>query len=369
MPDTTASPLAAVEARLTAVRAGFGEHGIDALLITSASNRRYLSGFSGSAGTLLITPDEAIIATDFRYWEQSAAQSPNYRLHKTVRRLGDWLPGLLTGLGGKRIGFEASEVSYALYRQLQETVDGMPAGARPQFVPTAGLVEGLRAIKDTGELALLQAAIDCGDAAIMQIMERIQPEWTERQTAWEIERALRERGAEGPSFSPIVAGGPWGALPHAYPRDQRVAEQAVVIDMGARVEGYCSDLTRTITAGKPEPRFEAIYDIVLAAQLTAYEMIEPGMTGEQAHMLAQSVIDAAGYGENFGHGLGHGIGLQVHEAPLLSKSSEDVLQEGMVFSIEPGIYIGGWGGIRIEDLVILENGRCRFLSHAVKRKE
>jgi Xaa-Pro aminopeptidase len=156
-------------------------------------------------------------------------------------------------------------------------------------------------------------------------------------------------------------------MPHAYPRDQQLqAGEAVVIDMGARLDGYCSDLTRTIYLGAPDAKFNAIYDIVLAAQLAAYEMIEPGMTGEQAHLLAQNVIHAAGYGENFGHGLGHGIGLQVHEAPRVTASSTDVLEEGMVFSIEPGIYLSGWGGVRIEDLAVLEQGRCRFLSHARK---
>ncbi|MGI8549461.1 MAG: M24 family metallopeptidase [Dehalococcoidia bacterium] len=353
--------------RLLNVRSELENEKLDGLLVTNASNRRYLSGFTGSAGTLLIGRDDAIIATDFRYHEQSAKEASSFRLYKTLGELDVWFRGLLDNRGGARLGFESGDVSYAAHRKMIEIIEAMPVAQRPQLVPTVKLVEKLRAIKDADEIALLQAAIDLGDSVITQTIQRIEPGWTERQIAWEIERYLHEQGAEGPSFSTIVAGGAWGAMPHAHPRARQVqAGESIVIDMGALVNGYCSDLTRTIWLGRPDDRFATIYDIVLAAQLTAYETIEPGMTGEQAHMLAQSVIDAAGYGENFGHGLGHGIGMQVHEAPRLSKTSKDKLTDGMVFSIEPGIYIEGWGGVRIEDLAILENGRCRFLSHARK---
>jgi Xaa-Pro aminopeptidase len=353
--------------RVERLRAQLDEAQLDALLVSNASNRRYLSGFTGSAGSLIISRDEVVLATDFRYWEQSGGQSPAFRLYKTVGKLEEWFAGLIEGLGGKRLGFESADLSYAMHRQMLTIVEELPPERRPQLVPTVALIEKLRAVKDADEVDQLQAAINAGDAAIEDVIARLDPSWTEKQVAWEIERHLREHGADGPSFRPIVASGAWGAMPHAYPRDELLQEGAgVVMDMGALVDGYCSDLTRTVHLGAPQQRFDAIYDIVLAAQLAASEMIEPGMTGQQAHMLAQSVIDAAGYGENFGHGLGHGIGLQVHEFPLLSKSSTDVLAEGMVFSIEPGVYIPGWGGIRIEDLAVLENGRCRFLSHAAK---
>lgn len=355
--------------RLTKIRAALEDEGLDALLVSNPSNRRYLSGFTGSAGYLVILRDAAVIATDFRYYEQSALEAPAFRLYQTVSTLEQWLPGLLDGLGGKKLGFEASDVSYALHRQMLAIIEALPGGQRPQLVPATGIVERLRAVKDAGEIEALQAAIDLGDAAIEHTTSVVEPGWTERQVAWEIERYIREHGGEGPSFSTIVAGGPWGAMPHAHPRDRALeAGTGVVIDMGARLNGYCSDLTRTISLGRPDETFEKVFDIVLAAQLSAYEMIEAGMTGHQAHMLAQSVIDAAGYGERFGHGLGHGIGLQVHEAPRVTKDSTDVLTEGMVFSIEPGIYIQGWGGVRIEDLAVMENGRCRFLSHAPKQR-
>jgi Xaa-Pro aminopeptidase len=356
--------------RLAALRAEMDREDIRALLVSDASNRRYLSGFTGSSGYLLIAPDRAVIATDFRYYEQSTAQAPNFELLKTVGGIDAWIGELFEGFGGDRVGFEASDVSYAFFRQLTSIVEALPAEKRPQLVPTTGLVERLRVHKDAGELTKLQAAIDLGDAAIEHTSALVEPGWTEKRVAWEIERYLHEHGGDGVSFSTIVAGGAWGAMPHAYPRDRALQEgEGVVIDMGARVDGYCSDLTRTIYLGEPDARFREIYDIVLAAQLAAYEMIEPGMTGEQAHMLAQNVIDAAGYGEYFGHGLGHGIGMQVHEAPRVTASSTDILDEGMVFSIEPGIYIAGWGGVRIEDLAVLESGRCRFLSHAPKGYE
>ena len=178
---------------------------------------------------------------------------------------------------------------------------------------------------------------------------------------------MREHGGEALSFETIVAGGAWSAMPHAYPRDEPLREgEPIVIDMGVRLDGYCSDLTRTIVLGKPDGQFQRIYDIVLGAQLTAIELIAAGMTGEQAHLLAERFIAEAGYGENFGHGLGHGVGLEVHEKPRLGRASEDVLADGMVTSVEPGIYLSGWGGVRIEDLAVMENGRLRVLSRAPK---
>ena len=353
--------------RLARLREQMAERGLDAVLISNASNRRYLSGFSGSAGWLLITPDDAVIATDSRYYEQSSQQAPDFRLHRAVGELEEWMTGLLAGLAGKRVGLEAGDVSYATYRTLRRAVESLPQGERPRLVPTQDLVEGIRVIKEPEEIEAIQAAVDLGDAAFSEVARRIEPGSTEKQVAWEIEKHIREHGGDGLAFETIVAAGPWGAMPHAYPRDEVIEEgKSVVIDVGVRLDGYTSDLTRTIVLGKPDDRFRQVYDIVLTAQLAAEEMIEPGMSGEQAHLLGQRVIEEAGYGEHFGHGLGHGVGLEVHEAPRVGKASKDVLAEGMVFSVEPGIYISGWGGVRIEDLVTLENGRVRVLSRAPK---
>ncbi len=353
--------------RVQRLRHALETHGLDGALISNAQNRRYLSGFTGSAGYLLITMDGAVIATDFRYYEQSATQAPDFRLHKTVGGFETWAPALFAGLGGKKIGFEANDLTVATHQQLKKAVATLPAPARPQPVPTQNLVEALRIYKEPEEIAALQKAVDLGDAGFTFVAERMEPGWTEKQVAWEIEKYIREHGGDGLSFDTIVAGGPWGAMPHAYPRDRKLEVGAgVVIDMGCAIDGYMSDLTRTIFLGKPDDQFKKIYDIVLTAQLTAEEMVKPGMTGEECHMLAQNVIDAAGYGETFGHGLGHGIGLQVHEAPRVARTSTDELKDNMVFTIEPGIYMTGWGGVRIEDMVVLENGEARVMSRAPK---
>jgi len=353
--------------RVTRLRGAIERNSLDAALISNAQNRRYLSGFTGSAGYLLICVDDAVIATDFRYYEQSAAQAPAFRLHKTVSGLDAWLPGLFVGLGGKKVGFEAADMSVATHQQFRKALTKMPAVDQPKLVATTNLVEGLRLYKEPAEVEALQRAVDLGDAAFTDVAQRIEPGWTEKLVAWEIEKYIREHGGDGLSFDTIVAGGAWGAMPHAYPRDRKLEKgEGVVIDMGCDVSGYMSDLTRTIYLGEADDPFRKIYDIVLTAQLTAEEMVQPGMSGEEAHMIAHNVIEAAGYGETFGHGLGHGIGLQVHEAPRVGRTSKDELKDGMVFTIEPGIYITGWGGVRIEDMVVMDGGKARVMSRAPK---
>jgi Xaa-Pro aminopeptidase len=353
--------------RITRLRHTLEKHELAGALISNAQNRRYLSGFTGSAGYLLITHDDAIIATDFRYYEQSATQAPDFRLHKTVGGFDAWAPTLFGGLGGKKIAFEANDMTVATHQSLKKTLATLPEGERPTLVPTPNLVEALRIFKEPQEVAALQKAVDLGDAAFTSVAERIEPGWTETQVAWEIEKYIREHGGDGLSFDTIVAGGPWGAMPHAYPRDRKLeAREGIVIDMGCDVGGYMSDLTRTIFLDKPDDQFKKIYDIVLTAQLTAEELVKPGMTGEECHMIAHNVIEAAGYGDTFGHGLGHGIGLQVHEAPRVGRTSKDELKDKMVFTIEPGIYVTGWGGVRIEDMVVMENGKARVMSRAPK---
>jgi Xaa-Pro aminopeptidase len=353
--------------RVERLRQTLQSHELDGALISSAVNRRYLSGFTGSAGYLLITRDDAIIATDFRYYEQSAAQAPDFRLVKTIGGFDAWVPGLVAGLGGKKVAFEAGDMTVGVHQQFKKSIAALPETDRPSLVPTPNLVETLRLYKEPEEIVALQRAVDLGDAACQSVAERVEPGWTEKQVAWEIEKYVREHGGDGLSFDTIVAGGPWGAMPHAYPRDRKLeAGEGVVIDMGCDVGGYMSDLTRTIFLGKPDDQFKKIYDIVLTAQLTAEEMVKEGMTGEECHMIAHNVIEAAGYGETFGHGLGHGIGLQVHEAPRVARTSNDVLKNNMVFTIEPGIYITGWGGVRIEDMVVLESGKPRVMSKAPK---
>lgn len=361
-------------ARLTCLRDKLVQHKLDALFVSSPEtsspiNRRYLSGFTGTSAYLLITPDDAVIATDFRYWEQAEQQATDFRVDRAVGGMEKWLPGLLDGLGGKRLAFESSHVSYQGYRSIRKIVQELPEAKRPKLVATTNLIEGLRLIKDAEELGALQAAIDLGDAAFQHVAERIEPGWTEKQVAWEIEKYVREHDGESLSFDTLVGSGHRGSMPHCFPTDRILQQgEGVVIDMGVSLNGYMSDLTRTIYLGKPDDEFCRIYDTVLAAQQTAHELVETGMTGEQAHMLAHQVIEEAGHGDDFGHGLGHGIGMQVHEAPRVAKTSKDILQDGMVFTIEPGIYLPEWGGVRIEDVVVMENGKARVMSHAPKLK-
>ncbi len=372
-------PSAALRAgRLARLRARMAEVGLDGLLVgapvedtfhTLSANRRYLSGFTGSMGWLLITADAAFIAVDFRYLEQAQRESAGFTLFRANDSVEKWLGGLLAeaNLIGKRVGFEPAGVTVSTYQAMKKALDALPPGERPKLLAAPPIVEEMRAIKEPGEIALLQRAVDLGDEAFQAVADRMEPGWTEKQVAWEIEKYAREHGADGLSFETIVAGGAWGAMPHAQPRDRPIeAGEPVVIDMGVRAGGYCSDLTRTIVVGERDRRFEEIYDIVLTAQLTAEELVRGGMGGQEAHMLAHNVIAEAGYGDNFGHGLGHGVGLLVHEAPRLARTSKDTLKDGMVVTIEPGIYISGWGGVRIEDMAVIEDGKARVMSRAPK---
>ncbi|HEU4758680.1 MAG TPA: aminopeptidase P family protein [Dehalococcoidia bacterium] len=364
--------------RLTRLRERMAAVGLNGFLVgepvedtfhTHSANRRYLSGFTGSTGWLLVTLERAFIAVDFRYFEQAERESPGLTLYRANGSIEKWLAPLIgeANLTGKKLGFEPAGATVAAFQAMTKAIDSLPAGERPKLLAAPPIVEELRAIKEPAEIEALQRAVDLGDEAFVAVSQRVEPGWTEREVAWEVERYAREHGADGMSFETIVAAGPWGAMPHAQPRERAIeAGEPIVIDMGVRVGGYCSDLTRTIVLGEPDERFREVYDIVLTAQLTAEELVASGMSGEEAHLLAHNVIAEAGYGENFGHGLGHGVGLLVHEAPRLARGSKDELKDGMVVTIEPGVYITGWGGVRIEDMAVMENGKARVMSGAPK---
>ena len=380
------TPASAIDARLTRLRERMAESNLNGFLVsapvedifhTHAANRRYLSGFTGSMGWLLISADYAFIAVDFRYVEQAERECPQFTVFRIYGGIEKWFADLAreANLNGKRpdgratarIGFEPADITVAAFQAIKKAVEAMPEPDRPKLLTAPPIVTEMRAIKEPAEVEALQRAVDVGDAAFSAVAVRIEPGWTERHVALEIESEARRLGAEGLSFPTIVAAGPHGAMPHAQPRDHAIADgDAVVIDMGVIVDGYCSDLTRTIAVGKPDAKFHEIYDIVLTAQRTAEELVRTGMLGEEAHMLAHNVIAEAGHGENFGHGLGHGVGLLIHETPRLARLSKDELTNGMVVTIEPGIYISGWGGVRIEDMVVLENGKARIMTRAPK---
>ncbi len=359
-------------ARLDAIRATFAEHEISALLISSTENRRYLSGFTGSNGMLLISKTYAGILTDFRYREQVARQAPDWTLHemppdKSLLRL---LAELLIHLNLPMVGFEAQQITVAQHTRLRALLDEVADEtgiAAPVLVPLDELVETLRERKHPTEVALLQQAIAITDAALAAVLPTLQPDDTERQVAWRLEVAMRERGAEQVSFPIIVAAGRNAALPHYSTGDAPLGMgQPIIIDMGARVAGYHADLTRTVVLGEPDERFRQVYATVLAAQHAAITQIRAGMTSSDADALARAVLADARLDDYFGHGLGHGVGLQIHESPRLMRSSQQELQVGMVFSVEPGVYLPDWGGVRIEDLVLLTDDGCTVLSQSPK---
>jgi len=339
--------------------------GLDALLLSQPENLRYLSGFTGSSGWLLISGQNSILATDFRYVEQAKGESPDFEIIQTKQELCGWLPGLVSDLGWHKLGFEANFISYESSHKLSEAIETKQVNL--DLVPTTGIVEQLRSIKEPEELGFITKAVELADAAFEQAKAIIRPGITEKEAAWEIEKFLRQEGSEGMPFEIIVASGPNSALPHARPTEKIIRSgEPVLIDMGARISGYCSDFSRTLLLGKADKTFREIYNIVLKAQTTAIERIESGMDASQADRLARSVVEQAGYGDAFGHGLGHGVGLAVHEFPTLGPSSSDSLADGMVFTIEPGIYLAGKGGVRIEDMVVLKNSKAKVLSKAKK---
>lgn len=351
--------------RLQKLRTLIAEKGLDALLICSLENIRYLSGFTGSSGWLFVSDKDAVLATDFRYIEQARGEAPAFEIVQTKRELGDWFPIVVSDFGWKRLGFEASSISYDGYKKLSDVIETKEV--KLELAPTTGMIERLRATKEPEELELIERAARLADAALEQARQIISPGITEKKAAWEIEKFLREKGSEGVPFEIIVASGSNSALPHARPTEKIISlNEPVLVDMGAKIEGYCSDLTRTVFLGKPDKTVEEIYNIVLKAQRTAMEGIKSGMGASEADYLARSVIEQAGYGDAFGHGLGHGVGLATHESPVLSPTSPDSLANDMVFTIEPGIYLPGHGGVRIEDMVALEEGKTRILTKADK---
>jgi len=355
-----------MKARLHSIRQEMARRELDAVLVSQPENRFYLSGFDGSSGYLLITASQATLATDFRYTEQAGKQAPDYASFQIAGATSAWLPGLLAGLESGNLGFEAGHVSFAMHRQLADVVNETRPGLN--LVPMEGLVEELRATKEACEIGLIARAAEIADTAFEEVAARLREGMTEKEVAWELERSMRESGSQTLPFDIIVASGPNAALPHHHPSERRIqAGETVVIDMGARIGGYCSDLTRTLCLGRPDATLKRVYSTVLEAQRAAIVGIKDGMSGHEADALAREVIKKAGYADAFGHALGHGVGLAAHEEPRLGPNSSGTLEADMVFSIEPGIYLTGWGGVRIEDLAVMENGGPRLLSKAKKQ--
>ena len=336
-----------MSARLDALTAKLAERELGALLVSNLVNVRWLTGFTGTNAAAVVGAGAPRFVTDFRYLTQSAEQVDGV----WEREIGtDLLKRVVEGLpaGPLRLGFDDAHITVEQHAQLERLV----AERDVELVAAGGLVEALRAVKDPDEIAKIRAAAALADAAFEEVVGAGLVGRTEREVALDLEIEMRRRGAQGTSFSPIVAAGEHGASPHAVPRDVPIpAGTLVVIDWGAQLDGYASDCTRTVATGDLDPRDRAVYDTVLRAQEAALAAVRAGPTGQELDAIARAIIDDAGHAEHFGHGLGHGVGMEVHEGPRLSKQRKDVLVAGNVVTVEPGIYVPGAVGVRIEDLV------------------
>jgi len=357
--------------RVDQLRAKMTELGLPAMLVTKFEHVLYLSGFCGSGPTeleavLIITPDRQLLITDFRYVLQAEAEAPGWELVQVEERLTTTVRQVLRDLGLPAIGFEPEALSVAVYQQL----GGEEADLPYRLVPAPGLIEALRLVKDPDELALIRQAVQLTDLAYQRIVSIAKPGVTERDLALEAEWVMRQHGAEGVAFDIIVAAGEHSALPHAKtgPRPLQPGD-LVVVDMGARYAHYCADMTRTFAVVEANAKAREIYRLCYEAQTTGTRQIRAGMTGREADQIVRDVIARGGYGDYFGHGTGHGVGLEIHEAPRVSRFYAGELPVGTLITIEPGIYCPGIGGVRIEDLCLLTAAGVEILTRAEKPAE
>jgi Xaa-Pro aminopeptidase len=352
MPDARERRLAAVCDLLTREQ-------LDGLLVSGAANIRYLCGFSGSSGLLFVSRNDCVLVTDYRYSAQSAAEVGGIArvlIEQTSLWAGLWQQ--LAAMPAVRvIGFESA---FLVHRDFQRLLE---SGARWQWRPTTGLIESLRECKDDSELAHIRSAVACAESALELTLDRLRAGMSELEIAGVLESALRQMGSEDFAFSTIVATGPNSAKPHARPTSRiwRTGE-LLLLDFGARIGGYCSDITRTVVAGRSDGRQREVHEVVRLANERASAAVRPGLSGRDADRLARGYIEERGFGEWFGHSLGHGIGLEVHEAPRLARTAEATLSAGAVVTVEPGIYVPEWGGVRIEDDVHLGADGAEVLS-------
>jgi Xaa-Pro aminopeptidase len=353
------------EERAQRLAAAVADRELDALLVTDLVNLRYISGFTGTNGLAVVgagADGVRAFVTDFRYVERAADEVQGFERRRGGRDLFDSVGQTLPADRPLRLGFDDAHLPVRRHREL-----GAALGDDVELVPAGGMVEDLRRVKDPGELKRIRAAAALADEAFNAMLERGLTGRTERAVALDLEDEMRHRGATAPSFPSIVAAGPHGALPHAEPRDVEIAAGTlVVIDFGALVDGYCSDCTRTVATGELDDEAADVYALVQRAQRAGLDAVRAGPSGRDVDAAAREVIEEAGHGEEFGHGLGHGVGLEVHEAPRLAKSDESALQAGNVVTVEPGVYLSGRLGVRIEDLVVVTEDGAEVLSSVDK---
>lgn len=346
-------------ARVQALRKLLDEEDLDALLITIAENRRYLSGFTGedngydeSAGALIVSRDRLALATDSRFDLQARQEAEHFKVHCYRKGLAQCLPNLVETIGIQRLGFEKARVSVKQMEDFEK--EFQVTERRPEMIACEEMVESLRAVKDSREIEATRQALHIAEQAFAEITARLQPGQTEKEVAWMLESAARRMGAEGLSFPIICAAGPNSALPHAIAGDRPIQRsEPILFDWGVFLNGYCSDTSRTIVLGPPDDTFQKVYRTVRKAQQMAIAAIRPGIDGREVDRVARDHIENSGFKNAFGHGLGHGTGLAIHEAPRLSPLRESILQAGMIVTVEPGIYLPDWGGVRLENQVVV----------------
>jgi Xaa-Pro aminopeptidase len=349
-----------VNNRISAARGCLERIGADLLLVSNLSNIRYLSGFTGSEALLVLSRTEGWFLTDSRYTSQAGAEVTGARIVEFANRL-ETLAAVLKEAGGSKVAFEAGYTSVAVYQDLLKRVPEV------EFVPADAELSALRTVKDAAELEILERVASIASQAFLEIVGEVKPGALESEVAWALEVAMRRGGAEGKSFDFIVASGERGALPHGRASDKKIAPgELVTVDFGALYLGYCSDETVTVCLGEPDSKQREVYETVRVAQQLAIDAVRPGISFRDLDAKARNYIAEKGYGQYFGHGLGHGIGLDIHEHPTASPRGTGLVEEGMAFTIEPGIYIPGWGGVRIEDSVVVERDGCRRITQVPK---
>jgi Xaa-Pro aminopeptidase len=350
--------------RLRKLRKQLDTTAVDGMIISGAANRRYLSGFTGSSGVLVIDDRAAYLVTDFRYWEQAAAEANGFTLYKQGPNLYQSVVELVGKLEWRSVGFEPEELTYLEYQKYRGLLP-----LEVEYTPVPELVQRLRTVKDAAEIELLAEAERLTDLAWQKTLAIIRPGVRETEIALEFDYQLRLNGAEGNAFPTIVASGPRAALPHAMPTSKKVTSgELVLIDGGAKYRGYHGDLTRTVVLGQATASQREIYQIVLSAQKAALAKIKAGLSGKDLDAVGRTVIQTQGYGEYFGHGLGHSVGLNIHENPRLSPAENGIIPAGAVVTVEPGIYLPKWGGIRIEDMVVVKTDGIRNLTTSPKEQ-
>jgi Xaa-Pro aminopeptidase len=340
----------------------------DTIWIMQPENRRYLSGFKAgdgqlteSSGSLLITKSASLLATDSRYTTEAEMESVDFEVITLQKGLSEGLPGLLTRLGTRRLGFEEDYVTWGLHRDVTKKLRKLSPAVR--LAPLKEMTEDLREIKDKEEVRAMKASADLMSHILGEVLGMLKPGLTEKHLAWQIEGLAREGGAEGLAFPSIVASGPNSALPHAVPTDRKIRpREPITFDVGVKIDGYCCDMTRTMFIDGPTARFRKIYKTVREAQLAGLEKVRPGVDSDVADSAARGIITKAGFGHYFGHSLGHGVGLATHERPRLGPLRPVELKEGMVVTVEPGIYIPRLGGVRLEEMVVVEKKGTRILT-------